>query len=45
MESIIVTGKMVNLTRLNRPARLSDTSKLGATPAAKMAFNQILIST
>lgn len=35
MESIMVTGKMVNLTRLNYPVRLSDTSKLGATGQQK----------
>lgn len=45
MESIIMTGKMVHLSRLKHPARLSDTSKVEATGQQNMGFNQILIPT
>lgn len=31
MESIIVTSKMVNFSKLNHPVRLSDTSRERAT--------------
>lgn len=35
MESIIMTGKTVHLSRLNHPVRPSDTSKIEATGQQK----------
>ena len=35
MESIMVTGEMVNLSRLNHPVGLSDASKVGGTGQQK----------
>lgn len=50
MESIIVTSKMVNFSKLNHPVRLSDTSRERATGQQNCGggaggVNQILIPT